>query len=244
MRFPSHRAVLALASVGLLGAALTGCGGGGPARPSDGAGQSATASTPKETPVNTEDPAQTLAAQQKLLEEQMPEIADAFGSPGVKRLAQTTCTGQYEPRTMGEIVEWTTSAALSVADLDEARAAAAQAEPYLTSHGWTITHADHFDPEAPLNTIFTAKHTESGLGLHAFHDQGGGESLLFIDGGGPCIETPEGYQTLRSHLDPGFGDGTPEYDPDAERDSPLHTPQPTHSNPGPSTEEPGPATDG
>lgn len=79
----------------------------------------------------------------------MPEIADAFGSPGVKRLAQTTCTGQYDPRTMGEIVEWTTSAALPVADLDEARAAAAQAEPYLTSHGWTIKHADHFDPEAP-----------------------------------------------------------------------------------------------
>lgn len=244
MRFPSHRAVLALASVGLLGAALAGCGGGVPARPSDGAGQSTTAPTPKETPVNTEDPAQTLAAQQTLLEEQMPEIADAVGSPGVKRLAQTTCTGQDDPRTMGEIVEWTTSAALTVADLDEARAAAAQAEPYLTSHGWTITHADHFDPEAPLNTIFTAKHTESGLGLHAFHDQGGGESLLFIDGGGPCIETPEGYQMLRSHLDPGVGDGTPEYDSDAERDSPLYTPQPTHSNPGPSTEEPGPTTDG
>lgn len=194
--------------------------------------------------MNTEDPAQTLAAQQKLLEEQMPEIADAVGSPGVKRLAQTTCTGQYDPRTMGEIVEWTTSAALSVADLDEARAAAAKAEPYLTSHGWTVKHTDHFDPEAPLNTIFSAEHAESGLGLHAFHDQGGGESLLFIDGGGPCIETPEGYQMLRSHLDPGFGDGTPEYDSDSERDSPPYTPQPTYSYPGPSTEEPGPTTDG
>lgn len=194
--------------------------------------------------MNTEDPAQTLAAQQTLLEEQMSEIANAFGSPGVKRLAQTTCTGQDDPRTMGEIVEWTTSAALSVADLDEARAAAAKAEPYLTSHGWTVKHTDHFDPEAPLNTIFSAEHAESGLGLHAFHDQGGGESLLFIDGGGPCIETPEGYQMIRSHLDPGFGDGTPEYDSDSERDSPPYTPQPTYSYPGPSTEEPGPTTDG
>ena len=244
MTFPSQRVVLALASVGLLSAALTGCGGGVPASPSDGAGQSTTAPTPKETPVNTDDPAQTLAAQQTLLEEQMPEIASAIGASRVKTLRQTTCTGQYDPATMGEIVEWTTSTGVRVADLDEARSVAAKAEPYLTSHGWTIEQADHLDPEAPMNTLYSAHHTESGLGLQALYKNSGGESVLFIDGGGPCVDTPKGYQMLRSHLDNAFGGGSDAYDSEAERSSPHYTGQPTHSNPGPSTEEPGPATDG
>ena len=202
------------------------------------------ASTTKETPVNTDDPAQTLAAQQEFLEKQLPEIADAVGAPRVEMLRQTTCTGQYDPKIMGEVVEWTASTGVNVANLDEARTAAAKAEPYLTSHGWTIKQADHVDPEAPINTLYTARHTESGLGLRALYKNSSGDSVLFMNGGGPCIETPEGYQMIRSHLDLGFGDGSDVYDSDAERDSLLYTPQPTYSNPGPSTEEPGPATDG
>lgn len=238
------RALLALTSVCLLGATVSGCTTSPPGDNSDSNDSVSATTSPKETLVNSDDQAEILETQQTLLEEQLPEITGALGATRVERLRQTTCNGRHDPSKMNEIVQWTTSTGVNVADLDEARAVASKAEPYLKEHGWKVTHRDDLDPEAPLNEIYAAKHAETGIGLRALYDHGGGDSVLFLDGGGPCVETPEGYQMLRSHLDLGFGDGTPEYDSEAERRSPNYTEEPAHPNPGPATQQPGPATDG
>ncbi len=233
----------------VLGAALclglSACGDPPAGTPHDGstslsASQSAP-STSLEESMHTDEPQQSLNAQQKLLEEHMPQIASALGSPRVKTLRQTTCTGQYDPAAMGDIVEWSASTGRSVKNLEEAQAVADEVKPYLTAHGWTVTPADGIRPEAPLNTLYTAEHAETRLEIQALYDHGGGESVVYIDASGPCVDMPKGNQMVRSHLDNGFGIPQAEYDWEAERRSPDYQEYslPPGEQPGPSLTSPG-----
>lgn len=74
--------------------------------------------------------------------------------------------------------------------------------------------------------------------LTAEFDHGGGDSDLWIRGGGSCLFMAQGNRMVRSPLDEGFGDHQPEYDGEAERRSPQYQ---EHSLPP--GEMPGPATD-
>lgn len=187
--------------------------------------------------MTTDDPAQILRLQRSTLEDQAPAIAEAVGAPRVKTLRQTTCTGQYDPETMGESVQWSVNITRAIADLDAAKDAASPAQQYLEQHGWSLDVGPGRYP-GPITTIFTGTHDESGLRLIAEHRTGGNESLLVIRGGGHCVDMPKGNQMVRSHLDNGFGDHQPEYDGEVERRSSQY--QEYSLPPG---EQPGPVTD-
>ncbi|XNZ00364.1 hypothetical protein ACL90Y_11655 [Micrococcus luteus] len=193
--------------------------------------------------MTTDDPAQILDGQQRALEEQAPAIAKAVGASRVKTLRQTTCTGQYDPETMGESVQWGVNITRDIADLDAAKDAASPAQHYLEEHGWTLDVGPGRYP-GPITTIFTGTHDETGLQLIAEHRTGGNESLLVIRGGGSCMDMPKGNQMVRSHLDNGFGIPQAEYDWEAERRSPDYQEYslPPGEQPGPVTDEPGPLT--
>lgn len=189
--------------------------------------------------MNTRDPLQILDTQQQLLEEQAPAIAETLGASRVKTLRQTTCTGQYDPATMGDSVQWSVNITRDIADLDAAKDAASPAQQYLEQDGWNLDVGPGKYP-GPITTIFTGTHEGSGLQLIAEHRTGGNESLLVIRGGGSCVDMPKGNQMVRSHLDNGFGNHQPEYDYEAERRSPDYREYslPPGEKPGPVSRAP------
>ncbi|MGJ5591034.1 hypothetical protein ACSBQY_07405 [Micrococcus lylae] len=254
----THRPPRILAAAAALLLALAGCGGqdaesNTPAATASGSpSQTAPAGSGESTPTpNPEEPSMSaettatrpeptpalLERQQQLLEEQLPAVMDAIDTSGLRDLAQVSCTGPVDPRSDEGpgATRWLFSLRKGVPDLDAAKTTAEPARAYLEQHGWTVEIAERLDPKAPVNTLWNAQHTETGLALTAEYDHGGGESVLITHGGGGCIEIPRDQLMVRSPLDSGFGDGSPGYDQDAERADPDYREPTFHPDAGPAT---------